>query len=740
MKLPSSPPLLPRLLLLLSSCCLAVLVYGSEDLFNGKDLQGWIVRSGTADFRVEDGVIIGTTVPRSPNSFLCTQKQFRDFELEVEVLCDPGLNSGIQVRSQIATEGTKVTNIKDPNNPRTIELTADRVYGYQVEISRQSSGRCGGIYDEARRFVFLDEPGNKPGAKKAFRDGEWNHYRIRCVGDRLQTWVNGILCADVQDDLNAEGIIGLQVHGNVSVTGRVSRKPYEKHEVRFRHIRLREISDRQKESKPNIIVIFADDVGYGDLSCYGATHVQTPNLDQLAQEGRRFTDAHTASAVCSPSRYALMTGRYPVRHGNLWSPIFLRVPLVIDSDRTTIADLAKRAGYSTNCLGKWHLGFGQKQPTDWNAPLKPGPLELGFDTYFGIPVVNSHPPFVWVHDHRVVGWTADDPFVYGTSAKTKRYDEKFGIDQIGGAETAHELYDDEAVGETLARMATAWISQQSEQDQPFFLYLATHNIHHPFTPAKRFQNTSQAGPYGDFIHELDWIVGEVMEQLKTSDIENETLLIFTSDNGGMLNRGGQEAWRRGHRLNGPLLGFKFDAWEGGHRIPFIARWPGHIPSGSESSALISNIDLMATLAAVTDQKLESDEGPDSFNLLPALTGSETIHVRDHLLIAPARKTHLSLREADWMYISDQGGGGFAAKKEGDHAFGGPAAHRFTGHANSDIENGEIRPDAPSSQLYNLATDPLQKQNVVREHPKVAMRLETKIQEIRDKATAPHAAR
>ncbi len=489
---------------------------------------------------------------------------------------------------------------------------------------------------------------------------------------------------------------------------------------------------------PNIVIIFVDDVGYGDLGCYGATKVQTPNIDRLASQGRKFTDAHSASAVCSPSRYALMTGRYPVRHGNLWNPIFLRVPLVIDPSRTTIADLAKEAGYMTACFGKWHLGFGKKRPTDWNAPLKPGPLELGFDSYFGIPVVNSHPPFVWVNNHHVEGLVKDDPFVYGEKAQTRLFDEKFGINEIGGAKSAHALYDDEAVGETLSRKAVEFIDRHSNKKSPFFLYLATHHIHHPFTPAKRFLGSSNAGPYGDFIHELDWLVGEVMGALHSNGVEGETLVVFTSDNGGMLNRGGQEAWRRGHRLNGDLLGFKFDAWEGGHRVPFIVRWPGHIEPASVSDALVSNVDLFATVAALVNRELKPNEGEDSFNLLPALLGEPGIEVRDHLLIAPAREKNLSLRHGDWVFISGQAGGGFASKNVGDHAFGGPAAHLFTGHQNSDIEAGRIKSDAPSTQLYNLKRDPQQKVNLVSKFQNIASDMASRIGLIRNQSTAPHA--
>lgn len=476
---------------------------------------------------------------------------------------------------------------------------------------------------------------------------------------------------------------------------------------------------------PNVVIIFADDVGYGDLGCYGATHVRTPNIDRLAREGRRFTDAHSASAVCSPSRYALVTGTYPARHGDLWRPLFLRSPLVVNPDRLSIADVAKNAGYATAIIGKWHLGFGTVRPTDWNKPLKPGPLELGFDYYFGVPVLNSHPPFVYVENHQVVGWTEDDPFVYGKRAKTRVFDEKMGIDEIGGAEAAHALYEDEKMGETLTRKAVDWI--RTHKSERFFLYFATPQIHHPFTPAPRFKQTSEAGPYGDFLHELDWMVGEVVKALEEANIAEETLLIFTSDNGGMLNRGGQAAWKKGHRLNGDLLGFKFDAWEGGHRVPFIARWPGVISGGSVSDALISNVDLLATTAALLDQPLPPGEAVDSFNLLPVLTVGQSEEVRDHLIIAPFSREHLSLRKGDWMYISGQGGGGFGGKTIGEHTLGGPAAHRLTEQINSDIQDGELKPDAPKAQLYNLARDPSQAVNVIRQHPEIAEEMKQELQ-------------
>ncbi|MCB1121966.1 MAG: sulfatase-like hydrolase/transferase, partial [Verrucomicrobiae bacterium] len=237
--------------------------------------------------------------------------------------------------------------------------------------------------------------------------------------------------------------------------------------------------------RPNVVVIFTDDLGYGDLGCYGATKLHTPNIDKLALEGRRFTDAHAASAVCTPSRYCLITGEYAFRK-NYFAPIFLKVGLIIDQDQTTVADVMKRAGYSTAIIGKWHLGFGEETP-DWNGDLKPGPLELGFDYYFGVPVVNSHPPFVYVENHRVVGLVPDDPFVYGQKAKTEWFPEKRAIDQIGGAEAAHALYKDREVGTRLTEKSIEWIkanaSARSAQGKkkPFFLILSTTNIHHPFT-------------------------------------------------------------------------------------------------------------------------------------------------------------------------------------------------------------------------------------------------------------------
>ena len=484
---------------------------------------------------------------------------------------------------------------------------------------------------------------------------------------------------------------------------------------------------QNKSEKPNVVLINADDIGFGDLSVYGGKKINTPNIDKLASQGMRFTDYHSASAVCSPSRYALITGRYPAR-SDFWSPVFLRTPLQIDTARTTIADVMKKAGYTTGIVGKWHLGFQDQEPINWNKALKPGPLELGFDYYFGVPVLNSHPPFVYVENHKVVGLQAEkDPFVYGEKAATRYFDEKFGLEAIGGATAAHKLYKDRMVGTTLKDTAVSFIKKH--KDEPFFLYFATTNIHHPFTSAPQFIGTSEAGPYGDSINELDWMVSEIMKILEEEGLAENTLLIFTSDNGGMLNRGGQTAREAGHAQNGDLLGFKFDAWEGGHRVPLIARWPGHIKEGVVNNALTSNVDLLATMAQLTGQDLNENEGPDSIGFLDVLTGAAKESKRKEILLSPVSKNHLSLRSGDWMYIPAQGGGGFSEEHPGNHTFGGPAAFPFTGEKNSDIADGKIKTDAPPAQLYNLKEDRNEHTNVYREHPDVIKKLDAELKKI-----------
>lgn len=480
---------------------------------------------------------------------------------------------------------------------------------------------------------------------------------------------------------------------------------------------------KNTEKLPNIVLINADDLGYGDLSCYGATKVNTPNIDKLASEGLSFTDAHSPSAVCSASRYGLITGRYPLRR-NYWGAIGgLDQGLTVDTTRITIASVLKEAGYKTACVGKWHLGMGVEKP-DYNKALKPGPLELGFDYFYGIPMVNSGPPYVYVENHHVVGYDANDPFVMGKKSVTKRWPEKGGYTAIGGAKQAHLLYEDEKVGTTLKNKAIEWMKKtHAKSDKnPFFLYLATTNIHHPFTPAPQFKGTSEAGRYGDFIHELDWIVGEVTKTLEEMGVADNTLIIFTSDNGGMLNYGGQDAIKAGHKINGDLLGFKFGAWEGGHRVPFIAKWPNKIKANSQSNHLMSQIDLLPTFSSITNKKLSKEECPDGINQLPEFLGKTKKPLRDLLVISPNVPEHLTVRKGDWVYIPQQDSGGFQGKRIGDHTLGGAASTKLTKQENSDIVNGKIKKGAPPAQLYNIKKDPYQTTNIFGQYPKIQKEL------------------
>lgn len=459
-------------------------------------------------------------------------------------------------------------------------------------------------------------------------------------------------------------------------------------------------------TKPNIVLILADDLGYNDLSCYGATKLRTPGIDRLAKEGLRFTDAHTAAGVCCPSRYSLLTGRYPWRRmQTCWaSP---GAALLIEPNRMTLASLLKQAGYTTGGVGKWHLGFGSpEQRVDWNGELKPGPQEVGFD-YFFADVSNRWGPYV--ENRRIVGLKPEDPI-------------RFEGRKLVSGKSGFSMINEENAG-VLHGKAVAFIERH--QSEPFFLYYAPNNIHTPLTPHVRFRGTSQAGRYGDFVQELDWSVGELLATLDRLKLAERTLVIFTSDNGGVYEK---EGFGAGHRSCAPFNGQKGDVWEGGNRVPFIARWPGRIAAGTTSTQLLCLTDLMATFAALTEQKLPPGAGPDSVNALPALLGQGVAAARTQLIMQSdasslhgRQKTGLwAVREGPWKLVLGQGSG--YSTDQGDR---NPYL-RFTsaGMVNSDYTaDGKLKSDAPPMQLYNLATDPGERQNVYREHPEMVARLQ-----------------
>ncbi len=492
--------------------------------------------------------------------------------------------------------------------------------------------------------------------------------------------------------------------------------------------------------KPNVILIMVDDWGYGDLGCYGAKLIETPNIDKLAKEGRQFYDAHSASSVSTASRYSMLTGEYASRgtdvrekpQAGIWGPLRLNAPLIVSPEKLTVGKVMQKDGYKTACIGKWHLGWGDEAITNWNKPLKPGPNEVGFDYYFGVPHVSSAPPYVYVRNNAVVGLDPKDPILLKTKdnpapiTATQVHPNK-GKNRFTGGVEAHKLYKDDELGIKMAEESVNWIKKNKKN--PFFLYLASPHIHHPFTPNERFKGTSKAGIYGDYIQELDWIVGEVMSTLKKEGLDDNTLVMFTSDNGGMFNQAARAAWDMGHCLNGELLGFKFGVWEGGHRVPFIARWPKHIKAGSKSDQLISNIDMVATMAGLTGYELQEGEGVDSYNMLEALTGNPKTMLREEMKHTAWRKSHQSLRMGDWVYIPARSSGGWNNNKPKVNAWGGPLAVEYAGRKNSDIENGKIKADAPKAQLYNLKTDKAQTTNVIKEHPEIAQKMAKRLQAI-----------
>lgn len=423
---------------------------------------------------------------------------------------------------------------------------------------------------------------------------------------------------------------------------------------------------------PNIVYVLSDDVGYGDLSCYGATKIKTPNLDKLAAQGMRFTDAHTPAAVCTPTRYSLMTGQYAWRHPPGSRILSGLAPMSITSGTLTVPALLKQAGYTTAVVGKWHLGLGEKE-TDYNGEIKPGPREVGFDYSFIIPATGDRTPCVYVENGRVVNYDPKDPIRVSYTEKigneptgkenpdlltnqkpSHGHDMTIvnGISRIGwmtGGKAAR--WKDEEMADDITKRAVGFI--EKNKDKPFFLYFATHDVHVPRCPHPRFRGKSEHGLRGDAIVELDWCVGEVMAALEKHGLAENTLIIFTSDNGGVMDDGyvdGTGDDTSGHKCNGPLRGVKGGLYEGGHRVPFIARWPGHVPAGKTSSELICHVDMLATSAALLEKPLAKDAGPDSFNILPAMLSEKPAKPCRESLVHQSGAQLLSIRQGSWKFV------------------------------------------------------------------------------------------
>lgn len=467
---------------------------------------------------------------------------------------------------------------------------------------------------------------------------------------------------------------------------------------------------RAAESRPNIVLIYADDLGYGDVSCYGATRFSTPNTDRLAGEGLRFTDAHATSATCTPSRYSLLTGEYAWRRDDTGIARGDAAAL-IQPGRPTLPAMLQEAGYRTAVVGKWHLGLGPSGGPDWNGDIAPGPPDIGFDYSFLIPATGDRVPCVFVENSRVVGLDPADPI--RVSFDEPILDEPTGRDHpellkmhpshghdmtiingvsrigyMSGGKSARWI--DEDIADTITGKAVDFMERN--RGNPFFLYFSTHDIHVPRLPNNRFLGKSGLGPRGDAILEFDWSVGRITEALERLGLAENTLVILTSDNGPVVDDGYRDQAVEllgDHTPAGPLRGGKYSAFDGGTRVPFIVRWPGRVTPGT-SDALTSQIDLFASLAALAGMDVASGDGLDTRNALPALLG-ESQKGREYV-IEQSVSGALSILKDGWKYIEPHGG------------------PRMNVNTNTELGND------PMPQLYHLTVDIAERNNLADEYP------------------------
>ena len=462
-------------------------------------------------------------------------------------------------------------------------------------------------------------------------------------------------------------------------------------------------------SKPNIIYILADDLGYGDVKCYNPqSKIPTPNLDRLAAQGIRFTDAHAPDAVCTPTRYGLLTGRYAFRSRVNTGVLPPWGETLIEDGRLTVPGLLKKHGYATACIGKWHLGWNwptkDGQPpsskdgvgnVDFSKPILDGPITRGFDSYFGVDLPNF-PPYCFIENDRTVGI----PSIAATLTKG-------GFNRPGPVVEGWNLTN---IMPEITRRAVRYIEDAAAvtPNTPFFLYFSLTAPHYPIVPSPEFKGRSRAGAYGDYVAQVDATVGEIMAALDRTGFAKNTLVVFTSDNGPeVASEVGIGAYDRikeyKHRSMDGLRGVKRDAWEGGHRVPFLARWPERIPEGKVSDEIICHVDLMATFAAMLREKLPANAGEDSYDIMPALLGKNLPKPIREATVLHSSKGALAIRQGDWVLID-------AASGDGNHE---PEWFKK--------EHG-YQPNKFDGELYNLRDDRSQSKNLYGEKPQIAERL------------------
>ena len=490
------------------------------------------------------------------------------------------------------------------------------------------------------------------------------------------------------------------------------------------------VASVQAAEKPNVIVIMADDLGYGDVSCYGATSLKTPNIDKLAKEGVRFTSGYCSASTCTPTRYSFLTGTYAFRRpGTGIAPP--NSPAIIQPGTETLPSLLQQAGYKTAVIGKWHLGLGEKSGPDWNGELKPGPLEIGFDHSFLLPTTNDRVPQVYVEDHRVLNLDPADPLWVGnkkpspdhptgiTHRSTLKMDWSHGhnatihngISRIGFYTGGHAArFRDEDLADEWVKRSVAWI--EANRDQPFFLFFSSHDLHVPRMPHERFQGKTSLGFRGDSIVQLDWCVGELLETLDRLELAEKTLVVFCSDNGPVLDDGyvdGAIEKIGQHRAAGQFAGGKYSVYEGGTRTPFITRWRGKIQP-SVSDELVCTIDLAGSLASLVGVPLDQDDCLDSMNVMDALLGKPGAEGRTHLVQQDnGRAGNYGLRVGNWKL----------------------QRHDSKRARNVVVERELANTQVSQYQLFDLENDPAEKKNVIEEHPEIGAKLKQQLASIID---------
>lgn len=441
--------------------------------------------------------------------------------------------------------------------------------------------------------------------------------------------------------------------------------------------------------RPNVIVILADDLGYGDLQCYNSqSKITTPRLDRYAGQAMRFTDAHSPSSVCSPTRYGLLTGRYSWRSRLKSGVLNGYSPALVEPNRTTLASLLKSQGYNTACVGKWHLGLGTSEPADYSQPLTPGPNSVGFDESFVLPASLDMPPYVFVENQRATVAPSE------TIADSKM--RRHGGNGFWRAGAIAPGFKHVGTLPALADRAEQFVKRQTA-DKPFFLYLPLTAPHTPWMPVDAFRGRSRAGYYGDFVAQVDATVGRLLDVLDEMKLADNTLVVFTSDNGAHWLPGDIDQWD--HRANADWRGQKADIWEGGHRVPFIVRWPGVARAGSVSNQLVCLTDVIATLAELVDEKLPAGAGEDSFSFLSVLENRSPTRPRREAIVHHSSDGSFAIRQGNWKL----------ALKLGSHGFSEP-------------KHEEAKPDGPQGQLYDLADDPREQNNRWLAEPQIVERL------------------